>query len=295
MTAREVLPPTPGRHEMTNEAYHAADAVSKSRLDEFAKSPQHFWLKYENPNRAPSEQTEAMLIGSAVHCAVLEPDLFQQRYFSPPKDAPKRPSSTQVNAKNPSADTLIAVAWWRDFQDANKGKDLLTAEQHAECLALRDCVHADNRIASLLADGQSEQSYFAADPETGLLLKVRPDFITGGGVFLDLKVVRDASPWGFGRACAAHRYDVQAAFYPDVLRLLYPDTRRAFAFLAVEKNEAGPVAAIYYADDEMIASGRAKWRREVSALAVCKKFNHWPGYTPEPQPVLFPKYALATE
>lgn len=277
---------------MPGDDYHGGPGISKSKLDAFAQSPRHYWLQNENPNRQPEKDTEALIIGAASHCAVLEPDVFTARYIAVPEDAPRRPTKTQREAKKPSDDTRFAIDWWREFETENAARIILTADQMAECLALRDCVYADPDCASLLQLGHAEQSYFAEDEETGLLLKCRPDFLTEGGIFVDLKFVRDASPFGFGRACAQHRYDVQAAFYPHVLDKHFGGfDAPVFAFIAVEKFEHGPICALYYADAEMLTSGRAKVRREIPALAQCYANDKWPGYTVKPMPVQFPNYA----
>lgn len=275
---------------MTNDEYHAADGVSKSKLDVFSQSPRHYWLKYLSPNKKKEKDSEALIIGRASHSAVLEPDDFASRYVCVPEDAPKKPTKAQLEAVKPSEAAVYSIAWWDEFNEANKDKVILTSDQYQECLDLRDCVRSDKTASGLLRDGLAEQSHFATDPETGLLLKCRPDYQTNSGIIVDLKFVRDASPDGFGRACGNHRYDVQSAFYPDVLSLATGENDFLFAFISVEKNDYGPVLGVYYADDEMVISGRNKWRREVNELAQCQDSNNWPGYTVDGLPVNFPKY-----
>ena len=51
--------------------------LSYSSLKEFAKSPNHFIQYIERK----FEASDAMIFGSAVHCAILEPDEFHNRYF----------------------------------------------------------------------------------------------------------------------------------------------------------------------------------------------------------------------
>src|SRR5690606_21423392 len=75
--------------------------------------------------------------------------------------------------------------------------------------------------------GAGEVSVFAADPETGVEVRGRCDFLptdfTLGApsrVAVDLKTARDASPKGFTKAIAEHGYDVQGVWYPDILHWL---------------------------------------------------------------------------
>ena len=65
---------------ITNEEYHADPAVSKSHLDQIARSGYHYWARYLNPDRQPVKPTAAMLFGTLVHTAVLEPDELRNRY-----------------------------------------------------------------------------------------------------------------------------------------------------------------------------------------------------------------------
>jgi len=65
---------------MNNADYHADPAVSASHLHAIAKSPQHYWSRFLDPQRQPVEPTAAMRLGSLVHCAVLEPEELHKRY-----------------------------------------------------------------------------------------------------------------------------------------------------------------------------------------------------------------------
>ena len=102
---------------MSNEQYHALDDyVSKSDLDTFDKSPRHYFLKRLSPDRLPQEQTKAMIIGSAFHSLLLEPNGFPSEFLTVEPFAPKKPTLSQRNAKKPSAATLEAIAYWDEFE-----------------------------------------------------------------------------------------------------------------------------------------------------------------------------------
>jgi len=276
---------------MTSDEYHASEGTSKSKLDVIDVSARHYWLQYLNPNKKEEEKTkEHFIIGRASHSAVLEPEDFEKSFITIPESAPNRPTKAQLKAIKKSDAAALSIAWWDDFDEENKGKTALTQMQYQDCLEYRDCVWSDSTAAGLLKNGLAEQSHFAKDPETGLLLKCRPDYNNHKlGVMTDLKFVRDASSEGFGRACGNHRYDVQSAFYQDVYKMAEGESDLMFAFIAIEKGDYGPVLGIYYADDEMVRSGRNKWRRDVNRLAQCYENDDWPGYS-SGAPVNFPKY-----
>ncbi|MDX5979577.1 PD-(D/E)XK nuclease-like domain-containing protein [Vreelandella alkaliphila] len=72
-------PKEPGIYEgLTNAEYHAGPGVSKSGLDLVDKNP----ATYRYVKDTPEERTETpdMRIGSALHAAVLEPELFVTEY-----------------------------------------------------------------------------------------------------------------------------------------------------------------------------------------------------------------------
>ena len=64
----------------TNEQYHANDAISHSKLELFRRRPISYYRRFIAKTVARPEPTEAFRLGSAAHCAVLEPDTFWARY-----------------------------------------------------------------------------------------------------------------------------------------------------------------------------------------------------------------------
>ncbi len=69
----------PGIHfDISNEVYHSGPEVSNSGLALVAKAPALY--RYATDNREQREPTEAQKIGTAVHTAMLEPDVFAKEY-----------------------------------------------------------------------------------------------------------------------------------------------------------------------------------------------------------------------
>src|SRR5690554_428691 len=61
--------------DMPNEAYHAYDGLSTSGLKQFLISPAHYAFS------EPTQRTRFMVIGEALHKALLEPELFAKSYM----------------------------------------------------------------------------------------------------------------------------------------------------------------------------------------------------------------------
>lgn len=273
-----------GRHDgMSNEDYHQGPGVSKSHLDVVARSPAHYWHAYVNPEREPREATAAMVIGSAIHCAILEPDEFTKRYVCAPEEAPKRPSERQVNAKKPSLDTLEAIAFWQDFDAQSQGKEILTREQWDTAQGAGQAVRRHAKAAKLLAQGRAEESFFATDEDTGLLIKCRTDWRDpGAGRVIDVKSTEDASPDAFVRSVFKYRYHVQVPWYIDTMRLAMGGAEpvREWVFLAIEKSPPYAVG-LYTLPPEMVDAGRRLARRNLETIADCRMLDAWPDFGAE--------------
>lgn len=70
-------------HDLSNEDYHSGPAISKSQLDDIAISPAVYQWKKHAP--IDEEKTQALDMGTALHCILLEPDEFEKRFIVAPE------------------------------------------------------------------------------------------------------------------------------------------------------------------------------------------------------------------
>lgn len=270
-----------GLVEIDNDAYHAGPGISKSHLDSIApdcgKTPLHYWHKYINPEREREEPTAAMVLGNAIHTAILEPDLLNEKVVAG-LDIDRRSNANK--------------AAWAEFEAANAGKTILKAEDYQTVLAVRDAVHRHPVAAPLLRGGKAEQSFYATDPETGELIKCRTDWIADSGEFiLDLKSTDDASPDGFARSAANFRYHVQQPWYQDILDILYGEHPPYWMFLAVEKKPPYAIG-LYYLPPEALHLGGLLARRDLRRIVECKQSNLWTDHAIEAQELVLPGWYM---
>lgn len=282
---------------ISNDEYHDGPGISKSGLDLIhERSPLHYWERYLNPEREPRKESEALKIGQALHTAILEPDEFSSRYVVVPEDAPRRPSITQIKAKNPSDDTVYAIGWWSDFDAKHEGAVILKADEFDMVQKVAANAHKHPVARSIFSVGAAEQTVFWTDQETGVLCKCRPDWLIDPNpnyAILDLKSALNASPDGFQRAAYNYGYHRAAAWYLEGVEAATGDRPDAFMFLAVEK-EAPYAVAFYYADDDMIEAGRRECRAALRTYAECLNSGKWPGYLDRLMPLGLPRWAQIT-
>ena len=153
----------------------------------------------------------------------------------------------------------------------------------------RDAISRHPVAAGLIRGGAAEGSYFAIDPETGALIKCRADYRFDGGMVIDVKSTEDASQSGFGKSAQNYSYDVQAAWYCDILTAHYGTLPTHFVFIAVEKTYPHAIG-IYYVEPDVLAAGRVEARKRLDRIITWKTEGTWPDYGVEPKPLVLPTW-----
>lgn len=275
------------------DAYHSGPGISKSGLDDIARSPATYFARHLDPNRPPARDRAGQLEGTLAHCAVLEPDEFSERYVSIPPGAPRRPTDAQWNAKKPSEDSVASMAWWREFNDRCSGKTIITDEQRRVALAQAESMRRIPDFAQALAgDSVAERSAYARDEATGVLMRCRPDLayrVERGVVLFDVKTYSSAEPDEFARQVARKRYHAQAAFYTDVYSQASGLEVLGFVFIAVE-TEYPFLSHALMLDEESLDAGRRAYRRNLEVFAECQARDVWPGYGDQISLITLPRW-----
>lgn len=255
--------------------YHASPRLSRSALVDILRSPAHFMDRMTNRQ----EPTEAMVVGDAIHTAVLEPDRFDAEY---------------VYAEKFDRRTKAGKQAWAEWQAGHVGKKVVP---HSSADTVREIAravrnHPDLRDI-LTGRGLTEPSA-AWDTEDGIGLRARPDrAIPKGGthILADLKSAKDASPHGFAKEIAARKLHVQAAFYLDGFSAASGVKCDEFIFVVFEKTR--PYAcAVYFLDSESIAQGRYEYQKALDIYRECMRSGVWPDYAATARSIRIPQYAF---
>ena len=256
--------------------YHSGEGVSSHDLGLIHHSPAY----YKHAKSQAQKPKSHYAIGTLLHTAVLEPDKFDSSYTIAP-DCEKRSN----------ADKEV----WRLAEELAvlEKKVLVKRGDLDEIRRIRDSVFA-HKSASAASEcgGSFEPSLYATDPETGILLRARPDLVSAGNAIIDLKTTTfgGASKHSFARSIAKFRYDCQAAFYLDMLALC-EDPKDVFVWIAVEKEPPYAVA-VYYLDEKSIQAGRAQYRADLATYKEAVESGNWGGYSQEMELISLPDYRL---
>jgi hypothetical protein len=147
--------------------------------------------------------------------------------------------------------------------------------------------------------GTAEASVFATDPDSGVEMRARfdylPDFTVDNPCTVDLKTTaRDASPEGFAKTVAEHRYDIQQEWYLQAYAAATGDFMARMCFVVVEK-EPPYLVGVYPLATEFAELGRKKVRQALDLYAACSTADTWPGYHLNPDPLQPPTWLMFQE
>ncbi|AUR94129.1 putative exodeoxyribonuclease 8 [Vibrio phage 1.191.O._10N.286.52.B4] len=242
---------------LTNDEYRAQIGISKSELDLAHQSVA--LLEWNKNNPAPG--SESVDLGTHVHCALLEPDVFEREYI-------KVPDFDSNKAGREKRGAFI--------ERIGDSKIVLDTETYLQVCAMRDSVLA-HPVANMLltSKGISEASIFGEI--NGMRVKCRPDRIVDPEVFgqhilVDVKKTADIDK--FHWSVRDFRYHVQDPYYSDIYKQYSGHTPR-FVFIVVgEKRSIGrhPVR-VFELDTETKHKGRDAYLQDLETVREYQEFG----------------------
>ncbi len=223
--------------------------------------------------------TDSMKLGSLVDTILLEPMSFDTLFCVVPKDAPSRPSSRSWNAKNPSDATAKAIEYWTEFEKSISRRMVVGHEMLETAKSIVSVLMKESDLMSIFR--YCKKAVGIAELQ-GHLCKCEMDLYSDKTDWLfDLKVSCDASntEFGFGSTLAKFGYDIQTAFYLDILKALGRH-RNGMGFIVVESEPPHYVNVITLPDDdERVEAARVKYRKAIHTLQWHRAQDYWPSYT----------------
>lgn len=264
-----------------NSEYHGTKAlISKSSLDLFARSPAHFHYAVSNPMPQEDDvfdRPEPLVIGSAFHSYVLEPDVFKREFVVMP----------DMGSMRSIRNREFRERWLRNNHPE---KQPLTQRQFAVVSAMREGLYRNARIRRVLENGQPEVTCACICKDTGLPLKCRWDWLSEiEGVAIDLKSAFDGSPGIWRMEAAKRRYHVQDSYYTYIGQQCGVDID-GMAFAVIEKEEPF-VAGFYTLDATARLAGEMLYQRELLGIAERVATGRWEGYGDDAQELMLPPHA----
>jgi hypothetical protein len=206
--------------------YHGSPGISASGLKDIQKCPALY--KFKKDNYEPdSEKPETLIVGSAIHTFILEPEKFKETYIVAPSNDKRKKE-------------------WKNFvmniDERDREKPILRKESMDVMLGVKKSLctvrdrYGTNIFQNLIhhPETKRERAIYTIDPNRGILLKAKVD-INYKGILFDLKSTKNAQHSLFIKDAANLGYDIQAAFYLKVVSLAKKKAK-GFGFIGIEKK-----------------------------------------------------------
>lgn len=296
-----------------DQVYHHPDfpGLSNSHIKHLKQSYNHYLAAKKHARDKIEEQQEGMIrnlsssgtyakdldnlqFGCYVHDLILLPEQAKKKYkhFNPPKcDIDGRKKEDREKKKHwhetvyqPYMDSFIGMTAVND-KDYNKASSMVNS------------VLSHPLIKSILdsPDTKTEVS-FLYKCNKGILRKCRADIFndnlklpdgTPYCLVADLKTTVDASPIGFSRAIANFDYDMQAAYYSDLISKVVNKPVN-FCFIPVEKSE--PHGTVILSTENIIDVGRELYKSLIEYFLDCKNNKTNKGYSTDVETAFLPAW-----
>lgn len=262
-------------HGLSYEQYAAEPGVRASWLHKLKVSPQYFKATINQPD----EDTPAKRLGKLIHSVFENGEKFRDEHVVEPvftgmtKDGkPSTRSAEAINAKK---------EWYASLPP---GTTVVTPDELDVLIGVANQIKNSRLLTNMLKSSIRESSLWVQDPDTGLTLQARPDFITQSGYCVDIKSTRQFAK-DFPKEIFSDRYNsrfyiLSAAHYVRCLSLAKISKTDNITLLAVETFPPYGIQC-FNLDIGCIATGES-WRDHLTKLyADCLKADRWPGYKDE--------------
>jgi exodeoxyribonuclease VIII len=265
--------------DLSNEDYHSRkEFISRSALMDFDKSPYTYWAKHLNPDRPKKDATQQMILGSAFHTLILEPNKFDNEYDILPQ---------KVLLKNVGREVYDSFKK-REEELLKSSKIVLTESEYINLINMRFAFERNKEAMQLIRDACIENSFFWKDEHSGLHLKARPD-ILHDNMIVDLKTTSNASPRHFQREMVDYGYHIQFAMIRDAVEII--EGRRINNCINIVIETKYPYnMAIYIIDEFALDEGQVKYKQLCLDLKNAIAENKWSDFGI--QEIGLPKWAL---
>lgn len=188
---------------LSDEIYHSDPALSHSGMTKLLLSWADYWVNScLNPQRKKFEATAAMEFGKQSGMLLTQPKVFHQTY-----NTHGRSSSTSKGM------WLSSVQWQKLTESVDAVIDVEIGAAH-------------------FRDGYAEVAVVWRDPDTGVMLRVKFDFLRTFGI-IDVKRIRAMDDWTIGNAVRDQGLDIQ--------NFLYLEGMKAARRILLAMNEAGRI------------------------------------------------------
>lgn len=218
--------------KMTASDYHAHNAIGSSAMKRALVSAAHYKSYLENKE----EPTPAMILGTAIHSAILE-------------------KTYDIYIESP--DCRRGTKEWKAFEEQNPGKLILKPDDYATVKHMFEAFYSHPVASKLITGGTPEATIFGRDKTSNLEIKARIDYLVQsekGNFIVDYKSAQDATPSAFKKAIFDFGYYLSLAHYKDMAEKAY-NIKIPDVFIVAQEKKSPYALRIYRLSDRALEQG----------------------------------------
>jgi hypothetical protein len=243
----------------TNTQYHADTThISASMLKTWGKSRREFEAVYITKTRPTKKPSRDMILGTALHACLLEPDVFAASYRQLPAAC-----ITASGAMSTSKDARAEIEYAE-----SQGVTLLKASELDDIACMAASVREAIGVQLQSPQARFEQSGRWTSSLVEMRCKYRPDiqieYQAAVDIF-DLKTCDDASPRGWLRSVENFEYPLAEAHYREGAEATTGKPVDRFVYAVVEREWPYTCAA-YEIDAQSLAEAREVRRQRMEQI-----------------------------
>lgn len=254
-----------GLYKMDRKIYDQIDAINYSKLKNLHPdaSPADYLFARENPEEAGEEA----IFGLMTHCAMFEPERFEERY----------PISKEARLNWSTTPGKVQQAWYKE--ECAKGKIPVFANQFEVIQQSVQRFSREPKARKILESPFLEVVALWIDEDTGLFCKAGIDAIVEGGMVVDLKTSKNPTNRHKFLKTQVYpfQYDWQAAMYLDAATAATGIPHDQFMWATLQTAEPFSMN-LFTAHASVIQKGRREYKHALCRLKECLERDEWPDH-----------------
>lgn len=275
--------------------YLNAKGNSSSALKEVLKTPLHYY-HYKNQT-FKKDKKKHFELGTFAHMAFIEPQLFDMVRVEPAESMASKEGVLALmrfyeDLNKVETSEFPDVEFWKIADQKRYLQQLQDAcpyqmiqEEHKmiiDVLKRNYYSYGGGIIPLLLRGAKGEVSFYGTDDQTGLPVKVRPDFINieeniGANAIISFKTTASDSIDKFLYDSAKYKYEMSEGMYLDVCSKV--SGRKFTCVITIMLQTVAPyLPAVLFWDAEDLQNGKYKYRQALDTVFDCYQQGAFPGF-----------------
>lgn len=286
------------------EMYLQSKHISSSNLKNALKTPRSFYYDWDRVFE--EKQRPCFQLGTFAHMAFLEPRLFELVKVEPCYNQASKEGvismikfyegllEKEKDYCKDSEDEIPCEKWnfnaLKEYRDDKRqklidlGYSFICEDMYMVIQALKKNYYwyGNGIIPQLLKGAYSEVSFYGTDEETGLDVRVRPDYFNveeniGVNAVISFKTTRADDLGKFYYDCAKLKYELSEGMYQEVMSSITGRNFNATIMIMLQTVEPYDVAVLFWSPDDL-ANGKYKYHYALSIVKDCFDKKWFPGY-----------------